>query len=315
MFLSMAAEIFEDYFEHTNADYPIGVYYIDFSGMFMERVRPQWHDEMEIDLVREGVAVFTVGEEEVTVPAGTAIWINQNRLHSIRPAGDEKCVILSTLFHPSYLFEDGSFLSAKYFSPLIMNTDFTHVILDRSDAYGRRGLECVDAILDANLNKEYGYELETKGMLCRLWLQLLEKDASARRQVSVRALLDEERVKNAILFIRERYRDAITLDHIAESIHVSKSECCRCFKRTTKEAPFDHLLIYRIFESAKRMQRADSTADSIQTLSKAVGFHNASYYNKIFKKYIGCTPTQYREIIKKSHRDALNPYGISLARL
>ena len=124
-----------------------------------------------------------------------------------------------------------------------------------------------------------------------------------------------ERVKKAILFIQDHYRDAITLDHIAESIHVSKSECCRCFKRTTKEAPFDHLLIYRVFESARRMQRADASADSIQTLSKAVGFHNASYYNKIFKKYMGCTPTQYREIIKKSHRDALNPYGISLARL
>ena len=148
----------------------------------------------------------------------------------------------------------------------------------------------MDAILDANLKKEYGYELETKGMLCRLWLQLLEKDASAQRQVTARALLDEERVKNAILFIQEHYREALTLDHIAESIHVSKSECCRCFKRTTKEAPFDHLLIYRIFESA-------------------------SYYNKIFKKYLSCTPTQYREIIKKSHRDALNPYGISLARM
>ena len=311
----MASEIFEDYFEHTNADYPIGVYYIDLSSMFMERVRPQWHDEMGIDLVRQGQAVFTVGEEEVLVPAGAAIWINQNRLHSVRPAGREKCVILSTLFHPSYLFEDGSFLSTKYFSPLTRNTDFTHVVLDRSDAYGRRGLECVDAILDANLKKAYGYELETKGMLCRLWLQLLEKDASARRQTAARALLDEDRVKSAIFFIQEHYPEAITLDHIAESIHVSKSECCRCFKRTTGEAPFDHLLIYRVFESARRMQRADASADSIQVLSRAVGFHNASYYNKIFKKFLGCTPTQYRETIKKSHRDALNPYGISLARM
>ncbi|MBR1471813.1 MAG: helix-turn-helix transcriptional regulator [Lachnospiraceae bacterium] len=311
----MATEVFEDYFEHTNTDYPIGVYYIDLSNMFMQRVRPQWHDEMEIDLVREGQAVFSVGEEEVTVSAGAAVWINQNHLHAIRPTGDAKCVILSFLFHPSYLFEDGSFLSAKYFAPLTENTDFTHLVLDRSDAYGRRGLECVDGVLEVNLNKAYGYELETKGMLCRLWLQLLEKSASAQRHISTRALLDEERVKNAMLFIQSHYQEALTLDHIAESIHVSKSECCRCFKRTTGEAPFDHLLTYRIFESARRMQRADVSADSIQTLAQAAGFHNASYYNRIFRKYLNCTPTQYREAIKKSHRDALNPYGISLARL
>ena len=30
-----------------------------------------------------------------------------------------------------------------------------------------------------------------------------------------------------------------------------------------------------------------------------VGFNNTSYYNKIFKKYMDCTPTEYRNTIKK----------------
>ena len=63
------------------------------------------------------------------------------------------------------------------------------------------------------------------------------------------------------------------------------------------------------------MQRSDPSADTMQSLSDAVGFNNASYYNRIFKKFMGMTPTAYRDIIKKSHRDALNPYGISLARM
>ncbi|MBQ5849438.1 MAG: AraC family transcriptional regulator, partial [Lachnospiraceae bacterium] len=31
----------------------------------------------------------------------------------------------------------------------------------------------------------------------------------------------------------------------------------------------------------------------------AVGITNTSYYNKIFKKFMDCTPTEYRTSIKK----------------
>ena len=72
---------------------------------------------------------------------------------------------------------------------------------------------------------------------------------------------------------------------------------------------------HRIYESALMLQRDTHSTISIQELARQSGFNNASYYNKIFKKYLSCTPMEYRETIKKSHRDALNPYGIPLARL
>ena len=115
----MPKDNFEDYFEHTNMDYPVGVYYVDMHRMFMDSVRTHWHDAMEIDLLRSGSAVFQIGEEEYTLNEGSAIWINQGRLHSIKPADERECVILSILFHPAYLFEkDDSFLAAKYYTPL-----------------------------------------------------------------------------------------------------------------------------------------------------------------------------------------------------
>lgn len=33
---------------------------------------------------------------------------------------------------------------------------------------------------------------------------------------------------------------------------------------------------------------------SIADLALSVGFNNTSYYNKLFKKFLGCTPTHYR---------------------
>ena len=91
--------------------------------------------------------------------------------------------------------------------------------------------------------------------------------------------------------------ETVTLEDISSSIMVSKSECCRCFKRTLNVTPFEYLMKYRILESTKRMDR--KPLDSISEIAGSVGFNNTSYYNKIFKKYMDCTPTEYRNTIKK----------------
>lgn len=308
--------IYEEFYENTNMDYPVAVYYVDLKNMFLECVPPHWHGEMEIDMVRSGRVRFSVGEREAVLSEGDAIWINSSHLHSIHPESEGECVVLSILFNSSYLFEQAdSFLATKYYHPLIENKELGFAVIRSGDPSSRRSLDAVDSILAANLNKEYGYELETKSLLSTFWLRLLEYSADGAGDADIKALTDEERVKEAIHFIHGQYMRELKLDDIAGSIHVSNSECCRCFKRSTQLTPFEYLLKYRIFEAARRMQKNDPTASSMQKLSEAVGFNNASYFNRVFRKYMGCTPGEYRDTIRASHRDALNPYGISIARL
>ena len=88
--------------------------------------------------------------------------------------------------------------------------------------------------------------------------------------------------------------DPRTLDDIARSIHISKSECCRCFQRVLRQTPFEYLLKYRIFHAAKLIQHQDPSANSISNLAITVGFGNISYFNKVFKRYLRMTPTEYK---------------------
>ena len=86
-----------------------------------------------------------------------------------------------------------------------------------------------------------------------------------------------------------------TLDEIAESIHISKSECCRCFQRVLRVTPFEYLLKYRIFYATKLIQQQDPAASSISNLAITVGFGNISYFNKVFKRVLNMTPTEYKK--------------------
>ena len=41
--------------------------------------------------------------------------------------------------------------------------------------------------------------------------------------------------------------------------------------------------------------RLVNAQDSVQPISEAVGFADASYFSRIFSKYVGLTPTEYRK--------------------
>lgn len=59
--------------------------------------------------------------------------------------------------------------------------------------------------------------------------------------------------------------------------------------------PFEFLMRYRIFEAARRIQQAsDSDRMSFSDLAYTTGFNTPSYFNKIFRKYMNCTPSEYR---------------------
>ncbi|MCQ2521130.1 MAG: AraC family transcriptional regulator [Lachnospiraceae bacterium] len=306
---------------HTGTDYPVGIYYVELSKMFLERAYWHWHEELEIALVRKGTAVFCMGEKTYRVSSGSAVLLNGNHLHSIY--AEEPCEIISTMFNADYLFGGKeTFLFSKYAAAALGNGGLTIEVFSGQDLYGRTALEYIRNIVNTNLEQPFGYELITKSELSKLWMHYLNRTLklcpALKKGPSENlssAEVDEERTKKAILFIQNHYEKKITLDDIAEYVHVSKSECCRFFKRSMDVSPFDYLNTWRVYMSAVKMQQNAQEKYQIANLAEEVGFQNASYFNKIFKRTMNTTPLEYREEIKRSHRDALSPYGIPLARM
>ena len=314
-------ESLQEIVEHENRDYPVGVYYVEPGEMFMEHVRWHWHNEMEVDLVREGEALYKIGDKSFHVREGQAVLINKNVMHSIDSAGEQKCVIMSLIFSPDFLFpqKDSSFAN-NYLKPVAESHFFRYRIFNPKERWDRSVISYLEDIFYANLQKEFGYELQTLSLLCQLWLLLLSKVSSEKAEIEdievpKSMTADEIRIKDAIVFIEQNYQEPITLADIADSIHVSKSECCRCFNRAVNMTPFEYLMHYRILKAADLIQRNQKDPMPISELAITVGFNNTSYFNKRFREYFGCTPTQYRKMAKTEHRDSLGTFGLSLSHI
>ena len=303
--------------ESGEVGYPVQVYFIELTDMYMHRVRWHWHAEIEVIIVNHGEAIFFSDDKQIHLTAGQGVLINQNIMHSIQAADDTAaCSLYSMKFHPSFLFGYGNtMMSGKYLVPILSSPAMKIIELFDQDNWHEKLMDTVNNIIAVNLTKKYGYELETKSYLCQLWGLLLEKvipqNISKSKETTVS--LDESRVKEAILYIEEHYSENITLDDLAASIHLSKSECCRCFKRTLQLTPFEYLMKYRIFRAASILQMNVPAPRSMSALAFSVGFNNASYFNKVFKQYLHCTPSEYKRKIKNNPTGEYEPfYGLKL---
>ena len=287
----------------TEIGYPVHVYFIELAKMYMQRIRWHWHPEFEVIIVNHGEADFFTDDKKIRLKAGQGILINQNTMHSIQSADpDASCNLYSTIFHPSFLFGYGNtVMSGKYLSPILSSPVFRTMLLDEQDPVAEKILDAINSVIAVNMTKKYGYELVTKSYLCQLWVTLLEKviPQNVKTYKNCSLSLDESRVKEAILYIESHYAEHITLDELASSIHISKSECCRCFKRTLELTPIEYLMKYRIFRAASMIQSDDPISHSISELAFSVGFNNASYFNKVFKQYLKCTPSEFKKNLKQ----------------
>lgn len=282
---------------HGNLEFPVMVYPITLSQMYLKLIRWHWHPEIEMIYLLKGQVEALVDDESIILAPGQGIFVNQNVLHAFHRVEEFDAVFFSIVFHPSMIFGYGSAaLSVKYLSPILENPHMKYLVLSDDDPYTSPIIEHMKQVRDHYNAKEYGYELVCKANICNLWNVLLKvpRDESATIVKSKRIINDEQRIKEAILYIEQHFADPITLDDIARSIHISKSECCRCFQRVLRQTPFEYLLKYRIFHAAKLIQHQDPSANSISNLAITVGFGNISYFNKVFKRYLRMTPTEYK---------------------
>lgn len=284
--------------KHGDMEFPATLYHVHFNRLHLGLVQWHWHEEIEIDVVTEGKMISMIGEDTIELEKDDIILTNVNTLHSFRPASPSiPCCADAIIFHPAVFFGFGrTHINVTYLVPLTKDSNLKYMVIRKDNPLHKEFfplLQEYTRILDA---KEFGYVFSAKAVLCNIWSILLREHIKRDRETTTFAPSQSEpRVKDAVLYIQKHYMDPITLDDIAGEIHVSKSECCRSFKKIIHLSPFEYLMKYRIFSACTLILQDQDKKLSYGELALQVGFNNASYFNKVFKKCMGCTPKEYRK--------------------
>ena len=102
-------------------------------------------------------------------------------------------------------------------------------------------------------------------------------------------------VRLACEYIEKNFQENINLNKISNYVSLSKNYFCNIFKKETGITIWDYLIRIRM-EEAKRMLL--ETEQKTYEISEKVGYDDPSYFGRLFKKYTGFTPIEFRDSSK-----------------
>ncbi|MED4014516.1 MULTISPECIES: response regulator transcription factor [Sutcliffiella] len=103
---------------------------------------------------------------------------------------------------------------------------------------------------------------------------------------------DDTSMKAIKDYIFENYQSDVTLQDIAEKFYLSREHISRKFKQEYNETITDYLMKIRI-EKAKELLTKPQL--KVYEIAYKVGYQNEKYFSKVFKKYTGLTPNEFRK--------------------
>ncbi|THF83908.1 AraC family transcriptional regulator [Cohnella fermenti] len=121
-------------------------------------------------------------------------------------------------------------------------------------------------------------------------LQPFQVELASRSDAQVKRMIEQ-----AMIYLQTNYRCDISLDNCAEQVGCNPFFLSKTFKQVTGKNFIDYLTELRT-DKAKELLR--ETELRINEIAELVGYQH-SYFNRIFKKLEGMTPTHYRELSRQ----------------
>lgn len=123
------------------------------------------------------------------------------------------------------------------------------------------------------------------------WFQSIMKNAFEAAQSHAQSP-ESPYVEQAIGIIHRKYAQEISQSTVADAIGISASYLSRLFKEDLNIGFSDFLCAYRI-EKAKELLKENRYSN--KEIARMTGFQDDAYFARIFKRYTGMTPKEYRK--------------------
>jgi two-component system response regulator YesN len=180
-------------------------------------------------------------------------------------------------------------LSKTNNNPIILKTWLLQLLLVLSHQAIDSGADPEEV---GKLDLTCAQELQSKESLHELREWMVGKAEHLLRLIrESRSQRQEKTMREVVGYIHQNYHRDLNLEEVAEAVYFSPCYLSRVFKQMLKVNFIDYLTQVRL-EKAKMFLK-DSNC-SISGIGRKVGYQDPKYFSTLFKKHVGCTPSEYR---------------------
>lgn len=285
---------------HGDERLPFGTYWLRY-GPDEHVIDCHWHDEAEIFYCIEGEALFQVDTDYFPVSAGEAVFIDGGDIHAAHAHGTEGCTFFSFVFD-THLLASAHYdaIQENLILPLQERTATFPRIIRQNEDYELGLLHHITSIMKKCNDGLPGFEGAVKGHLFLMLSEIVSQQKTCHRMTSNRNENSKiERLKTVIEYIQQNYYNPIRLSELAELVPMSEGQFCRFFKSMTRQTPIDYINSYRIRQAIELLRQPDR---KISDIALEVGYDNISYFIRVFRKVMNCSPSEFRKKLQDQIR-------------
>lgn len=256
------------------------------------------HNYIEIAYVAAGRGVHILDGRQYAVAQGDLFVINYDVWHEFRSLpeyGADRLEIYNCIFRPEFI--DRSLIHSRCFS------DLGHLFLFRSLFEGgevkndirllggeHAGIgRLYEKMFREYTARGYGWPEMLRAYLVELLVlifRLCREGETAESAARGRALFDR-----VVRFLQEHYTQDIRLDDLAAMAFLSRNYFCTRFRECTGQTVLEYVQKLRVAEACRLLREDDR---KIIDIAQTVGYSDLKFFNRLFKKITGCTPSAYR---------------------
>lgn len=275
--------------------------------------RMHWHEHLEIALCLEGRGRFLFGRRAQAVEPGDIFLVDNSQPHVAQPDAGGSLRLLLVLFRPELVAAPGCrAFDSGYLTPFRSADEHALERIPRDTPLAAelapilRELAAISArhdpddrhLLDANLRLALGILVrECQGGA----VDAGRTDAARRKQI-----------RPVLSYVEEHCRERVTLDEVAEVVHLSPSRVRHVFRDVSGVGFKEYATRVRLAEAKRLLLVTDL---SVAEVAHSVGYTNVHQFYNVFHRYFSLQPAQYRRYYTSVGEadPSLEPAGAAIA--
>ena len=240
---------------------------------------PHTHNHLELFYIVGGKGQFSIQDQLYPVNANNLVIINPNVTHT------EVSLNAQPLEYIVLGIEGIELATSKD-----SNGQFN--ILDHFESADISG--CLRNILREMEQKNTGYEDVCQAYMEILIIRLMRNTALAV-PTEPKVITGNRQCAAVRRYIDLHFKEALTLEQLAEDAHMNKYYLSHAFKREYGISPINYMITRRIEESKYLLAETDL---SMTQIAQLLGFSSLSYFSQVFRRTQSITPMEYRQSTK-----------------
>ena len=242
---------------------------------------PHHHYRIEINYVKKGNCILHLDNESVAFREDEMMIIPSNVNHMFE-AGVQGVTIMQLEFIPELFLSLPLNEESKTCSFLGINSEESGIIKIVNDVRIMHAIQNI--ITELNTKEPYYQQL--------VFINYAELYVMIHRFLkdSYIPMCNNKVLQHAIAYIREVYKEEVTISHISEECGVSERYLRKLFAQFLKFSPLDYINSIRINKAIDLLRNSDM---SIKEVSYQCGFKSPQYFSRVFKQRTGTSPRDF----------------------